>query len=504
MKPIVIYSIVAVVVVLVISYLYATRANETYINQPFSLIVVDGNGNMSSVEVRPPSLNGVPPTSNVVYVDALGNIGVMSVGDIYTSYQGNASSRVRNLLTIDANNNLSILPSHNFSPCRINGDPNTNPNATINGTPQRDGTCLCRNNWSGTAKGDGCAVCDGYGITHTDGSFGPLAGPDCQYSRASNCSSRGNVNGSGGCRCDPTYAGSVCQYSDAANCSGRGSVTDSGSCSRCDATYAGSKCQYSDGADCNGRGYVDANGNCPTCYTYVSNADGVTKPYVGSTCQFGDNITCGNGSIAQSDGSCKWFIKNGDNIRISSDGTYLRSIQGAGYCGRGWSENAGWAQGLAFTGGYDDSRCRFLWRDGIFYYQDKPVLPQYKTNDAYEVASIAGSVAGNAVLTTNPVGRPESLAFQRYGLSGSKDRWKLSLVNPTPYVTGTRYLGNEFVEERFYDRWAHVNAYAPHGGGHGLGHLMAGFGYGGTIDGLALKIEKMGTDGRWYSIDGIL
>ena len=218
MKPIVIYSIVAVVVVLVISYLYATRANETYINQPFSLIVVDGNGNMSSVEVRPPSLNGVPPTSNVVYVDALGNIGVMSVGDIYTSYQGNASSRVRNLLTIDANNNLSILPSHNFSPCRINGDPNTNPNATINGTPQRDGTCLCRNNWSGTEKGNGCAVCDGYtdGITHTynghtDGSFGRLAGPDCQYSRASNCSNRGDVNGSGSCWCDSGYSGNRCQ-----------------------------------------------------------------------------------------------------------------------------------------------------------------------------------------------------------------------------------------------------------------------------------------------------
>lgn len=147
---------------------------------------------------------------------------------------------------------------------------------------------------------------------------------------------------------------------------------------------------------------------------------------------------------------------------------------------------------------------RTRWRDGIFYYQDKPVLPQYKTNDAYAVASVAGSVAGNAVLTTNPVGRPESLAFQRYGLSGSKDRWKLSLVNPTPYLTGTRYLGNEFVEERFYDGWTHVNAYAPHGGGHGLGHLMAGFGNGATRDGLHLKIEKMGTNGQWYSIDGIL
>ena len=506
MKQIVIYGIVAVVVVLVISYLYATRANEMYIDQPFNLIVVDANGNMSAVAVRPPYLNGVPPNSNVVYTDALGNLGVMTVGDIYTSYQGNASTKIRNLLTIDGNNNLSTLPTHNFSPCHINGDPNTNPNATINGTPQRDGTCACRNKWSGTAKGDGCAVCDGYGVTHTDGSFGALAGPDCQYSRPANCSSRGNVNGSGGCKCDPTYAGSVCQFSDAVNCSGHGSVTDSGSCSRCDATYAGSKCQYSDGANCNGRGYVDANGNCPTCYTYQSGSDGVTKPYLGERCQFGDNVTCGNnGSIAQSDGSCKWLIKNGDNIRISSNGEYLKSIENAGYCGRGWSENVGWAQGLAFTGGYDESRCKFVWKDGIFYYKDKPVLPQYGVNTSCATHSIAGNSWGNGVLTNAPIGRPSSLAIQKYGLSGSKDNWKLSLVNPAPHLSDNkvRYLGKETAEERFCDGWTHATAWAQKGGGHGWPHTMAGFGND-AGSGLPLKIEKMGTDGQWYSIDGIL
>lgn len=73
MKPVVIYGIIAVIVVVVISYLYATRASEAYIDQPFNLIVVDANGNMSSVTVRPPSLNGVPPTSNVVCTDELGN-----------------------------------------------------------------------------------------------------------------------------------------------------------------------------------------------------------------------------------------------------------------------------------------------------------------------------------------------------------------------------------------------------------------------------------------------
>ena len=239
----VLYGIIAVVVVAAISYLYTTLASEAYIDQPFNLIVVDANGNMSAVAVRPPSLNGVPPTSNVVYTDALGNIGVMSVGDIYTSYQGNSSTKIRNLLTIDGNNNLSTLPTHNFSPCHINGDPNTNPNATINGTPQRDGTCTCRNNWSGTAKGDGCAVCDGYGVTHTDGSFGALAGPDCQYSRSANCSNHGNVNGSGGCKCDPTYAGSACQYSRAATCSNQGNPKDNGECV-CDGSYSGKNCNF--------------------------------------------------------------------------------------------------------------------------------------------------------------------------------------------------------------------------------------------------------------------
>jgi hypothetical protein len=116
MKPIVIYCIIAVVVVLVISYLYMTQSSEAYTDQPINVIAVDGNGNMSSVAVRPPSLSGVPPTSNLVYVNELGNIGVISFTEIYTSYLGNASYIVRNLLTIDANNNLSTIPSNNFGP----------------------------------------------------------------------------------------------------------------------------------------------------------------------------------------------------------------------------------------------------------------------------------------------------------------------------------------------------------------------------------------------------
>lgn len=115
MKPIVIYCIIAVVVVLAISYLYMTRTSEEYVDQSINVITVDGNGNMSSAAVRPPSLSGVPPSYNLLYVEE-GNIGVISYADIYTSYLGNTSYRVRNLVTIDANNNLSTIPSNNFGP----------------------------------------------------------------------------------------------------------------------------------------------------------------------------------------------------------------------------------------------------------------------------------------------------------------------------------------------------------------------------------------------------
>ena len=163
---------------------------------------------MSSIAVNPPSLAEIPSTSNIVYVDSSGNIGTMSAGSVYTSYK---NKNVRNLLKIDANNKFSVLSSLNFNPCHINGDPYTNPSATMNGVPQRDGTCICRNNWSGKAKGDGCNVCDG-------------AGPDCDYSNAL-CNGHGKINNTGDeCVCDKTYGGKFCQYNDAIDCLGRGTV----------------------------------------------------------------------------------------------------------------------------------------------------------------------------------------------------------------------------------------------------------------------------------------
>jgi len=188
-----VYIVIAIIVtVAIVLYLYSTRTSESYIDSPFNVMVVDGNGNISPITIRPPTLDGIPSTSRIIYVDETGNIGVISVEDVYTSYQGNSSNNVRNLLTVDANNNFSLLSTLNFNPCHVSGDPYTNPNAPNNGTPQKDGTCKCRNNWSGTEKGNGCAICDTYpgsnGTTHVnDTNFGTFAGPDCEYSAKVNC-----------------------------------------------------------------------------------------------------------------------------------------------------------------------------------------------------------------------------------------------------------------------------------------------------------------------------
>jgi hypothetical protein len=104
MKPF--YIIVAIVVVVVILYLYfyKTHTNETYtVGSPYNLIVVDENGNMSTVDIHPPALNEahIPASTNIVYTDTSGNLGVMAYGDIGGSN--------RNILTVDSNNNFSVL-----------------------------------------------------------------------------------------------------------------------------------------------------------------------------------------------------------------------------------------------------------------------------------------------------------------------------------------------------------------------------------------------------------
>jgi hypothetical protein len=100
-----VYIIVAALVSIVICYVYLnkTYSNETYIDSPYNLIAVDENGNMSTVSIHPPALKEphIPLSTNIVYVDRDGNIGVIAYGDIGGSN--------RNILTVDADNNFSVL-----------------------------------------------------------------------------------------------------------------------------------------------------------------------------------------------------------------------------------------------------------------------------------------------------------------------------------------------------------------------------------------------------------
>lgn len=309
MKYITLY-IIATVVIFALYYLYTTSSSETYIDSSFNLIVVDDRGNLSTATVRPPYLEGIPPTSNIVYVDSSGNIGAMSVGDVYTSYQGNASkNNVRDLLTMDANNNFSTLSTLNFNPCHVNGDPVTNPNATMNGSPQRDGTCACRNYWTGTTKGDGCSICDGYGVTHVgDGTSGKLAGPDCQYSRVANCSNNGNIDGNGVCKCDPTYNGSSCQYSNAVTCNNHGVAQKDGSCA-CQTVWGGPNCNIN---RCD-QGTPNADGSKCDCNSTCNN----TCNYYG-----GVNWTfCSCGSTFCSTAVGGRYVADGDIQKVASNAT---------------------------------------------------------------------------------------------------------------------------------------------------------------------------------------
>lgn len=217
-----IYMIVVIIIIAAIYYLYSSLySSESYDATTLNLVIVDSGGNMSTQVVRSPSL--YPINSNIVYVDANGNIGCMSPADVYTSYP----SKVKNLLTVDANNNFSTISTNYFNPCHVNA------NGTMNGTPKPNGSCECRNNWTGTTPGDGCGICDGStnGITHTDNTFGAKAGNDCEWSSANNCKGQGvSINGSGICNCNPTYAGPHCEYSDAVTCNNNGKVQNDGSC----------------------------------------------------------------------------------------------------------------------------------------------------------------------------------------------------------------------------------------------------------------------------------
>ena len=81
----------------------------------------------------------------------------------------------------------------------------------------------------------------------------------------------------GSCECVDGWKGSVCQFSKKTNCSSKGQVKDDGSCT-CDSGYAGPSCQYSK-ATCNNHGTPKEDGSC-TC----------DNGYKGKHCEFSCNI----------------------------------------------------------------------------------------------------------------------------------------------------------------------------------------------------------------------
>jgi hypothetical protein len=142
----------------------------------YNLIIVDGNGNMSSVNaVAPslnpvpgtsnsvsPSLNAIPPTSNIVTVDKNGNIGVVSPSTVYTSYMGPGQNNVSyNLLIVDSNLNFSTISSNLFNPCKVYGD------GKMNGTPLTTGGCRVNCEVSGWSGWSACPCNGGGTITRT-------------------------------------------------------------------------------------------------------------------------------------------------------------------------------------------------------------------------------------------------------------------------------------------------------------------------------------------------
>jgi hypothetical protein len=459
--------------------------NENYQSQSYNLITVDSNGNMNAKNVTPPSLSPLSPTSdvNIVYVTDTNNIAVTTVGDVYTSYPSN----LKNLLVCDSAGNFSTISSKLFNPCHVNVKADSGTGAgSMNGIPQKDGTCLCNNNWNGQTPGNGCNVCDGTDeeITHM-GPYpdsGVFAGRNCEFSRVANCSDHGNVSGGGFCVCDDTYNGSACQYSN----------------------------QH----ECNNNGHVNNIGVCDICFNYTSIADGKTKQYLGDKCQYSDNTTCGNGNIVDKNGGCHYILQDGDIIRFRSRATgptayYL--IAGQFGCIGIYGNSLSLQQNIQTF-----ENCEFKWTKSTaidlpnqmigtlkFSNSLSPYYNKYVSIQKDQVNSGCYPNFENVIHRILYVSNDINTEYAELSLISQGNG--VFKIKPTHELnTSSNYLSMERVCERFADQGGilHEDYYKQFGGLNRSSHTLAGFGDRlMQPNGFLFVVEKKGRDGRFYPVD---
>jgi hypothetical protein len=241
----------------------------------YNILVSDGNGNIITKTVTPPSLGG--DTSNILVLDDNNNVYTLSASQIIQNLPV-----VIKILTVDTNSNFNVVTSDKFNACKVYGG------TRMNGTPQTNGTCACSNHWSG-AKCDTCDVT----VINDDATVptGKYSGQNCQHDATVSCgytdSNRTNIKNDGTCDCGhririhPDYKVPY-QYSMSGPCGYVSRTYWSGfnegtSLNKCGYTsdYAGVKQMSVD--------LIDECGNTDQCYYDNSDLSDVKNDYNSST-----------------------------------------------------------------------------------------------------------------------------------------------------------------------------------------------------------------------------
>lgn len=282
---------------------------KTLNNPPFNLIRQD-DGSLKLV-------NLATDTDYVSYVNSAASPSVPYTNNCYVVNTCDPSSRAGS--TVDANHNLlcNCAAGHFGPDCtftiascnNVSGSVPTVATTCENCGYAQEGQhslCICKvGGWGILGETLGSCSCPvGY------------AGPTCNFTRGSTCSTHGNPQNDGSCQCDVGFAGPNCA-TGRSYCSNHGNPTYTGGtiqCPKCDSKdFNGPLCQYSRENTCNGVGVPDINGICQ-CDDPRSNA--------GNNCQYTRAETCNNLGTPESDGSCICDDPNqsaGQNCQYSRD-----------------------------------------------------------------------------------------------------------------------------------------------------------------------------------------